>query len=780
MNYGLVRAEGDPGSWLPDDTMITRRYRVPSEADNIADWLVKKVRMMVDSNEASDRQRYYQQFMAQEFYQCRQSGFWRDNVYINPDPNQDSMFYQVDKFSPRVRILLLQWLQTMIDLTVYSGEDSAKGAAAARAGHTWIDWFMQDQHSPIDELTTGLRAILQGSYLFETYFDPTIGDFVEVPEYGMGMQEIDGAQYSAMQALGTKKYRKGQVVSVTHDPIEWTFHPSARAMQPKTAPWIYQRRRALIPVLESIYWWAEIKRLQPDKALRYQMILEKRVGAFTGASGTSAGSHEAKDQTNLERAWLDPCDYSNVFFKKETVFRNDVRVPAGTPLVEVFPDGIYAAVCGGELLDIWPEDKKKRLAGGVYWVVPSSANGLGVVSGIWQAKLGNDAYNMMIEALRYIIAPQRLFNASILDSGQVYYGNFNRQVPVYNMDPREALDKLMHVVPGGEIPVSVMEFLKECGADMDTVMDTIDMMKLMSGRNGDKNFQVVKEQINARAGLPGVVKGYVYSMRGQQAIELFQKYGIFPQKYSTKIMGDYSRYEVRELSQADVRGDLIVGYEENSTVPRSPGDRQANLVKAISAGAYDPQQDPEVRKQLSEAFQVPYTGDKMNVQRRKCQIRIDEILKQYEKMSAFMAQDPAAAMEFMQPDPMTGVPFAVSAILSVAPNPQADTVGTLIETESDNHDIFIEEIQSFINSDKGIYADALLKEVMTRRMLEHRVARSTVQQAVSAEAAYAQMPQLETAQALGQGMGGTPLPVDRNVMPEGQLTPQPKPTPKPS
>lgn len=818
-----------PGDWLSQEAYDRLVKRTPKKYDKLPEYLLSEYKKIERRESTSDRQRQYQMFMCMEFYQCKQYGFFESGSYINPDVNKDTIYYQCDYFSEQVFALLTQWMQTEIELIVNADENSADGKAAARAASIILAYYSKKLDTPTEEQLIGLRAILQGGYLIYTYFDPACPDAgkYKVPIYGSkevpndkrafncdcgaagplvqasfnapmvsGMdisekggetsqddQEVETFQCPAcakpvepigpetmteLSVSGYKEGYKGSIKSRCADGLEIMLHPSARACQPETSPWLCYRTRVLKSVLEDMYWYCDIPYKTTENGLRLQQVLERQLGSFASSStGVTSigGGNDDDDMTTLTRIWFDVACYAPYCFPEDTKFKNGVIVPAGVRLSEVFPDGIYIAVVNNQIVDIRNENKNDHWVGGAYHPVPNSSWGLGIQSALWQQRLVNDAYNFMVEAMRHLCSPLRLFNASTLDGNDIA-GNPSNLCPVNNVGPDGDITKLFHIAQAPQIPESVPQFIDR-------------LVNVMQRNTGAGNGLLGQSQMNvsatdarqskdaaiATATLPMRIKAQAYARRDEQRIKLIQKHYIFDRSFPTQeISNDYSKMEVMKFSAADIDRELYITFSSHSIIPKYLTDRRNDLLAAIQAGAYNDAVPVDQRRRIADVFQQPVSADKIGKQSRKAEVRYDAIVKEIAKFQAFAEADPESGMTLMMPHPETGLPSVIHTILS-----QPDTK---ISIEFDDHKAQMEWCSEWGNSDKGLYADEFLFQVITARFHEHSDAMLQVNQSLSADAALASQPQIMAAQAAGQQLGGAALPAGQHLQPQGAMAPE--------
>jgi hypothetical protein len=588
------------------------------------------------------------------------------------------------------------------------------------------------------------------------------------------LQMIGPAAMTQFFVNGSEEFPVGTLNSRIVNMMEVELAPSARGGQVETSPYLIYDRMVLKSVVEDAFYWMDnVAPTHPQKHHRYIRSLERQVGSFSGtatAGYTSGGTMHRNDMVNLVQVWFDTDLYKPYVFDIETKFENGLTVPPNTPLIKVFPDGIYLCLVNGEIADIRNENKNDHWVGGVWKPVPCAAYGIGVQSALWQQRLLNDMYNMGVESLKHLAVPQRLFNASVFDGGMMS-GNPRNIIPIENQGPDADLSKLIHVVQAPGQNNAIPQFINQARSDMQA--GTLVNNSLMGQATPNATAQdatAARDQSVQTAGLPMKIKGQVMARRGEQILKLFRKHALIERTLPIEVQNDFNRIEMKKLSAMDIDRRLFVTFAEHSTVPRNAGDRRKDVLNAELAGVWDETKPPKVRRLLAGVFQVPVSGDGPGQQVRKAEDRFCEIQKQVIKFRAYQKMSPQGAALLLQPDPLElaqnpkALPVVIKEILNTVP----------IDLEFDDHDAQQMWIVDWGNSDRGYGPDIdpLLRAVMKARFHEHRDTALQVKQSQSADAALANAPQIAAAAQAGQQLGGAALPVKKHLDPKGSLMSQ--------
>lgn len=852
MNTGIEQEGIRPRDMMPanlaikQDLQSTNRKEGPTTFDK---WVLSKWQTIKQADMVNERQRHDQQFIAQQFYQSRQYGFWQGDTYINPDANKDNVYYQCDYFSEQVQALVTQFCAADIQLIVTPSENSSKGQAAARAASCMVGFHQRKMATPVNEQMTALRAILQGGYLFYTFFDPnekSSGKY-KIPKYSqttvpnpdqmynclecgqIGMaSELGGIQNAiheqaeseveelleaniaggngelsplsqtpqncpscgAMAQLvgppeittvgieGYEEGNKGEIVSILVDGFEVGLHPAARACDPSTSPWLYYNFRMSKGQLKQVFPNYKGNSGIAPIGLQRQRQLEQNLGSF-GSSYTVGGSWGRssvdQDMVVVTMVWMRPHTYCSFTYEKDEPLYNGSVIPAGSKASDLFPDGLLTILVDGEVLDMRNEDMDDHWCGGPYRPVPNANWGLGIWSAIWQQRLINDAYNFYIEALKHNCSTQRLYNASVMD-GNTIGSNPNSLTPI-DLGPDTDLSKLMYFVPGPQIPSSVINFMDRARSDMRAQTGAQSALTGQAAANvSATDARQSKDAATATASLPTKIKAQVYARRMEQVLNLCKKHYVFTRTFPSYGSSDYSKLEIQQFAGSDINVDIFITFAEHSAIPTYKSDKTNDFMNAFQAGAWNKQLEPNVRRRICEVFNQPFSADKEGSQYRKAEIRFGAIERALQGFYALLDRDPSKIVLLepeitIQPDPTTGIPVPVPGQKRIITE-ILKTTETQISIWADDHQTMMEWCNDWANSDRGIFCDPLLYEIISARFYEHQDAMMQVSQAASARAALATAPQMQAAGSQAQELGGAALPQGSVQAQTGSLTPE--------
>lgn len=804
-----------------------QQFRVPKRTQaNLKSALTLQLQKIKNQDMLGTRYRHRQWLENFQFYRGNQYGFWDDEAgtYQAVESTPKRRFYTVNFFSGYIDATQKEWSRAKAELNVHPASDEAEAMGAARCASNILAYYQRKLRGPDARQREGLNAALVGTYFRYTYFDPTAGSKsvqlpitepqeiqlsgpgyacndcgsngaqedmmphptmgVACPDCGSGnMAPIDPVTMQTQAVTGYQSMPLGDIVTEDPDAFETRVHSMARCGDVTTSPWLLRHRRVFKPLLEQTFPGLNFDTLgQNDDAnnfgVRFQKKLERQANGmapdFWDDQYGGTGSDD-NDTATLYQCWLDKVCYANWVLDTPVDTTTGQVIPAGVPLGEIFPDGLYFAMVSGCLLDVRNENKNDHWVAGVYRVFPGSFWGRGVEDAIPQQKLMNDAYNLYVDYLKYCSAPTILYNSLIVDGGQLS-GLPGEIIPVENAGPEVNLSNLYVQIPAAQMPQQVPAFIETCKKDLQAILGAFTSASGLPDVDVTTatGMKLLREASVALVAMALSINALVEQRWAEQVLALAQKYFVFPRMIPVK--SDHGQMEMKWFSAADIDHDLVVSYAENSIMPRSEIERRNDLVEAMSIGnlalgLWNPQIPPELRRQLADVFNVPYQSDTSAQVDRQFKMRLDQIT-QLVPLVQQMAQQ--YGPEFLMPpmDPMTGGPMLNPLTQDPVPSPAIQQIlkEVPIIPKMDDNQTSMRLIQEWFLSDEGLFADPFLQQVMIARFDEHFMA-DIHNKVIQGQAdVMAQGPQMMAAQAAGSTMGGAGLPATK--------APPPNPTDK--
>ncbi len=741
------------------------------------------------------------------FYNGEQYGFWDDDsgTYQTVEPNSRRKFYINNHLSSFIDATQKEWARSKTELTVHPADDRPESAGAARIASHILAHYQRKLRNPIDHQEEGLIAAMCGSYFRYSYFStnavggmgrwpqiektsvkiapdaflcqcgnagsveeliPSMDGTSNCAECGNpNVQIIESPTTEVDQVSGYEERPRGDIVSENVDPFEIKLHPKARSGRVESSPYLYRERRVHRAVLEDVFPNIDVPKFGETlddgygSGLKEQKWLERSAGNVSEGNrfGNITNNRDADDDTVIFRQiWLDPPLYGRYTFPEDTTVGDGIQIPKDTPLKELFPDGLYIGLIGNNIVDVRNENKNKHWVAGVYRILPTSFWGRGIEDAVWQQRLLNDVYNLMVEYLKRCSVPTVLYNSLMIEPGS--FGNQPGElIPVENGGPDVPLDRLYLQVPAPNLPAHIPNFIEQCKRDMQTQIGAFST--LTGAPDVDittaTGIKLLREASVALIAMALAIKAEVDAIWGQQILELAKDNLLTPQAFP--VNGQYGQQEIKWFSSVDIAAQLVVSYAEHSVIPRSEVERRNDVIDAMAAGnvplgIWNPQMPAELRRLLSERFNIPYAADNFAQVERQARIRLEQIKQLVEE--ALQAVE-VVGEGYLMPDPETGMIPAVMEILQrVRINPKLD-----------DHDTHMQFIRNWFLEDDGLFATDLMQAVMEARFDEHFQAKIMVAQMNSQASVMAQAPEMMAAAEMGATTGGAALPSTKPSQP---------------
>lgn len=800
----------------PDDTFMpvlhTESLLIPKKPKSD---LVQTLKGTISKIRARDavgyRRRHRRWLEVAQFYNGDQYSFWDDDEgsFHAVDAGSRRRLYINNFFSAFVDTTQKEWAKAKTELTVHAATDRPEAMGAAREGAYILAYYQRKLRGPSQRQQEGLTAALVGTYFRYTYFDINAGTATgQIPQtspqtlslspdmYGCGdcgsqgntsdqmmggmeqpqcpecgspnVQQIPGQSMETDSVTGSIEQKLGDIVTDYPDPFEIRVHPRARCGDIKSSPYLFRDRRMYKSTLSAAFN-INLDNLSDTisdgehDGLRFQKALERGAGASTEARNWQqaySSTDNDEDTVVFSQCWLDYQEYKDWIFTSDTTSVTGQTIPAGIPLGEIYPDGLYFALIGSVLIDVRNENKNDHWVAGVYRIYPPSFWGRGVEDAIWQQKLLNDTYNLYIEYLKRCSSPTTLINTLVTDLGD-YSGAPGELIPVQTIGMDVPLSNLIYQVPAAGMPQQIPAFIEDCKKSMQTQLGAFSVTSGMPDVDVTTatGMKLLREASVALIAMALAINAEVDAEWGRQVLELARKNFVVPR--ILPIEGNHGVLENKWFSSIDIAAELVVSYTERSIMPRSEAEQQNEILSAMSAGnlamgIWNPQVPPELRRVLAERFNVPIESNLQNLVERQFKFRLDQIEEFCQMAQQIGQQMPEFLMPTMQPDPMTG---------QMVPGPSPAQMYILeqvpINPKMDDHDMHMKLIQEWFLSDKGLFADELTKEVMEALFDEHMQGKIQVEQMMSQAAIMGQAPAMMAQAQMGATMGGA----SNNAMP---------------
>jgi hypothetical protein len=443
---------------------------------------------------------------------------------------------------------------------------------------------------------------------------------------------------------------------------------------PQESDWLLRSRRVRASVLQGLYDFLKVGSARnEDYGLDRQQQLAEATYLSAAKSFASKYGGEKDDYVDFDQWWLQPCLYKDWVLENPVQTLEGQEIPAGTPLVEVFPDGLYFCTIAGieGVVEVANESHREHFVGGVYEMAASNALGKGIEDMVDANRQFNLIYSMIYEQLRSATWPATLYEESLFPNGlAAYIGRGNKNLPVKTMGLPEnrTLPQSVHQLQPVPPAAASFQFPKELEF---VIQKASRVMDFSGGLPGVDNDTATGAEI-AAANSQGLfapmleLKGEVDRQSAVVIVKLNQRYGF--ERYFT-IAGKRGRQDGAWLNAADLDVDIYADVVRGSAIPRTEFERRQNLERFLLAVGGVPgalalmQQSPATFEMLTEAYDVDFGGEDYSAAAKLARQRVDQMKAALPMLQAHLQMMPPTEMAV---DPVTGeaaeVPVDLDAV----------------------------------------------------------------------------------------------------------------------
>lgn len=586
------------------------------------------------------------------------------------------------------------------------------------------------------------------------------------------------------EVVGEDEVPLGDIRTWERDPFGIRVDPRARGGQIESTSYIYDERVVDKYEAEDKYWWMdwdEMKNVANKDyqfgGLKYQRDLERQPGSVSDGWNYSYGYNEPEDEDSITigELWMDVNRYKGRVFEDDQTFgdpNDPFIVPANVPLDQVAPNGLYVCFIGDKIADMRDEDKNKHWDCGVYRIYSPSFWGRGgMEDSVWQQKLLNDVYNMMVDYLRYCTNPTIIVNSNFIDSNMLS-GQIGEVVTVENGGTDAQLSAYYLQVAPPPMPSSIPNFIEMAKRDIQAQLGAFAPLAGSPTSEMDistaTGIKLLREASIALIAMALAIKACVDASWGKKVLQIAQEHFWIPR--AIMIERQHSQMELRWLSNCDIEGELEVTYARHSVTPRSESEEQNDFIAALGVGnmpfgLWNPELEqiaPEAAQLGRDRFNIPFDSDKEAQTDRLAKDRLDA-LKELAMSLPMIAEQIGLPTESIDPMNPNAPSPAVQWALTQVP----------IEPDFDDHPRHMRWYTNFMHEDEGMYADEILKQLVRARYNEHLLAQTMKKQKEAAAMVASQAPMMMAQKAMepppqpgngkppGKGGKGGPPPQQR-------------------
>jgi hypothetical protein len=539
---------------------------------------------------------------------------------------------------------------------------------------------------------------------------------------------------------GEEEVSSGLVRSVHADPTMVQVSLNARNMDIHTTPYL---------IWTQMVERGKLERMFPDRVIpssdntgddsRYRRENETAVsnsGNFSSDEIEKGG--EQLEKLKFKLVWLDSWVYGDYVSQRPERLPGGQELPAGTKLIELFPDGMCVAKVGDTPLALYSEDKNKKWSVCVYGLRESAWHGSGTNALIPIQYTINDLLAYRVANVYYNTFTREFIKQGAL-TGDALPGLTTVAV-VSNVDENQKIvGNAYDRAPGNPLPAEVANLAQEQTGALQEQAGTSSLS--LAGTSAQRDalgtatgIAAMRDLAVGRMGPNLMLKAALEVETAYQILELEQANyskqrllafaGIKPGSVGN--LG-FSQRGVEAFINCDIRASFNITPIPGSWMPQTSQEQKADAI--AFADAASKVQNPEVLANLARVFKQPMSIEGFNATQREAARRIEEFSKVVTLLESRGYGEPTDEM--------------ARAVLASAPDAQ-------LNVEMDNHPAFIDFHKDWWPSDEARNASPLLKKVIEVRTREHKEAMVRGTQTEKVNTLRTQLPDLAASQVVNE------------------------------
>jgi hypothetical protein len=485
---------------------------------------------------------------------------------------------------------------------------------------------------------------------------------------------------------------------------------------PQESPFLIRKRRVRLSLLEAQY---------PELKLRSSKSDDSGLDAAEALRNSTFGAPSAyvKQDTGMNepvvdyiQMWLDPAMYANLSLSQPFSTVTGIDIPAGTPLIELFPVGLYSAWIQGVdgCVELRNEHHKDFFVGQVYRMRALSSLGTGIEDMVEGQRQYNLIMSIIYTQLRTSAMPATLFDERLLPNGVSSYLGSLQNIPV-NLSAldgatlQNAVHQLQPQPPTGQH----FNFAQQLDYFIQKASRVTDFSGGLPGVNNETatGAEIAQATSQSLFGPQLALKADVDRRGAEILLRLFRDYTF--QETFVHLAGKRGEIKGQWFSQADLDGDLFAEVVPESYLPQTNLERRQRWRSLLMDLGGLPglklaiDQMPALVEQLTELYDVDLGASDFSNVVEIAQLRIRQMEEALPMVSQMASMLPPSQV---QPDPMTGEPVEVPT------DPMAEMGQLLlqalvppVEMEELGHQASINYLRDWLTTDAGIVADPMLR-----------------------------------------------------------------------
>lgn len=765
---------------LTNDQLREKEY----ELVELDKFVLEMFKEIDQENQYEESKRHRKWAKSRAFYRGNQRGFWDNSkktwVTVDLDqlsPMEQSILVINNLFRPQVKTLCKEFSRSQTRIRALPTSDSQDSILSSRFADALIKYY---QHKLMPESMRQLEAkylLLCGNSFRYTYYDKNKdGAKVRVPKLGTKMLDpynrnvctecgeegdmsdeicqicggiMERTEVEGKEIVGVDGYSKensGELHLEIVDPVEIKVWAGAQNLE--QSPYLRRKRLVRKEFVKEIFPFYKPRpsgKLSDSANIIYQFYDT----ANEKTTDSTTKLHE------YDQVWVDKHYYAFKKLRKDIQMMDGTVIPAGTPMADVFPDGMYACKVDDDILGYANESKHKC------WVhIPYDNN----VDGFWADGLEdaiqsqqviNEYNSMAVENVLYNASPKLIINPKLINPATVTGRPKDMLLMNDNARSDSKPEESFAQINGMALTQEVGYGIEMAKRDMREQTGAL----LAFNGQGDTEITTATGMSIARDSALALVSTSL-SLKAEkdlewnwQVLKYVQEFW-YDEKYKF-LLGKYNENEAEAFRDSVIEEELTLSIESGSWMPLTNYEKLQNLGAYLTAfgmplGFLNPQIPPVVREYASQLYNIPFEFNEIAPDIRIAQKRISKAKDAYEQLKSVL---PTVAGTQQEPIFVRSMEVTLADIMGV-------------EEDLDVHEIFISEYTKWLKTDEGQTADDIL--------------RNAVKQAIKDHSGFVQLAQqqqmMQMAQA-NQAMGATPPqgagPVDMmQGMPSEQAGPE--------
>lgn len=495
---------------------------------------------------------------------------------------------------------------------------------------------------------------------------------------------------------------------------------------PQESPFLIRKRRIRMSLLEAQY--PELK-IRPGKSddtgLDAQEALRNSTyGAPTAYVKQDTGMNEP--MVDYVQIWLDPGMYKNLSLSEPFQSITGMEIPAGTPLIDIFPKGMYSAWIQGVdgCVELRNEHHKDFFVGQVYRMRAISSLGVGIEDMVEGQRQYNLIMSIIYTQLRTSAMPATLFDERLLPNGVSSYLGSLQNIPV-NLSAldgatlQNAVHQLQPQPPTGQH----FNFSQQLDFYMQKTSRVTDFSGGLPGVNNETatGAEIAQATSQSLFGPQLALKADVDRRGAEIILRLFKEHTF--QETFVHLAGKRGEVKGQWFSETDINGDLYAEVVPESYLPQTALERRQRWRSLLMDVGGLPglkmaiDQMPSLIEQLSELYDVDLGADDFSNVVEIAQLRIRQMTEALPMLAPMAQMIPPTQV---QADPMTGEAVEVPTDPVVEMGQMLlQTLTPPVEIEELGHQASISYLRDWLTTDAGIAADPMLRAGVKAMIAAH-------------------------------------------------------------